>query len=89
MADGWEASNHSTALSLDFVTMPGVVRRRLKLSEKEIDQNRKEIVTVGRKQGGVSIKLTNCSHSTREELEIPSENTCIECVWEGYSTDEA
>ena len=90
MADGWEGSNHSTALSLVFVvTMPGVVRRRFKLSEKEIDQNRKEIVTVGRKQGEVSIKLTNCSHSTREELEIPSENTCIDCVWEGYSTDEA
>ena len=82
--------NHSTALSLVFVvTMPGVARRRLKLSQTEIDKNRKEIVTVGRRQSGISIKLTICSHSTREELEIPSENTCFQCVWEGYSTDEA
>ena len=71
------------------VKMPRVARRRrLKLTEREIYLNQKEVVVVGRKLGAVSIKLIECSHRDREEIDIPS-YTCIDCAWEGYSTDEA
>ena len=67
--------------------MPRVARRKVKLTKREIERNQKEVVVVGRKQGQLSIKLIECSHRQREEIDIPS-YTCIDCAWEGYSTDE-
>ena len=72
--------------------MPRVARRsrRLKkLTEREIEVNQKEVVVAGRKLGALSVKLIECSHRQRQEMDIPSIYiTCFDCVWEGYTTEE-
>ena len=72
--------------------MPRVARRSRKLkklTEREIEVNKKEVVVTERKLGALSVKLIECTHRQRQEMDIPSIFfTCFECIWEEYDTEE-
>ena len=71
--------------------MPKFLRGRrpkfAKLSAKELRQNSTLLEKGGRVQGEKSLKLKECAHNSKIELEIPNWN-CLDCIWEKMPTDD-
>ena len=62
-------------------------RKFARLSAKELHQNSLLLEVGGRIYGEKSVKLKECPHNRKIELEIPNWN-CLDCIWEKIPTDE-
>ena len=71
--------------------MPGFLRGRRrkfeKLSERRLYLNSLLLEKGGRIYGEKSVKLKECEHNRKIELEIPNWN-CLDCIWEKMATDD-